>query len=549
MTTFAGPPLEAAAAAAARTLGAFIEDVASRHGAAEAIAFDDQHAGGTTIRWTYAELLDASRTVARGLLAAGIEPGDSVAVWMGNRPEAVSSIFGIGMLGAIAVPASTFATADDLTTMLQLSGTVAVLTQAHLLGRDLGAEASEVAALLPSVRFVASVGEPSWPSLLAGGHAVPDGDLDRRRSGVAPDDAGLVIFSSGTTAAPKGVVHSHGATTLQFWHLANVFGRGPSTRLWSAFPIFWTAGLNSALGATLAAGGCWVAQEAFDAGDALRLLSRERITEAYALPHQLGALVEHPDWATTNLSALRCAYGTSAFARHPTVEPDPDWTFPVGYGLSETGATFASHLSSASREAMRASTGHLLPGNELRVLDLDTGVPLGAGQEGELAVRGPTLMLGYLGREPHECFDADGFFHTGDTGFVDGAGELHYTGRRTEMIKTGGANVAPAEIEVQLRACAPVKLARIVGMPDQRLGEFVVACIVLKDGATATEDDIRDFLRRRLAAYKVPRRVLFFDDGEIPLTSGETKVRDRELVSLVAERLAHDPIPTASGER
>jgi acyl-CoA synthetase (AMP-forming)/AMP-acid ligase II len=210
---------------------------------------------------------------------------------------------------------------------------------------------------------------------------------------------------------------------------------------------------------------------------------------------------------------------------------------PVGYGLSETCAFFVAHAWDADREDTKRSMGRLLPGNELRVVDPDSGVVLGAGRVGELAVRGPTLMRRYLGMEPSECFDADGFFRTGDVGWVDPDGFVHFEGRRTEMIKTGGANVSPAELEVQLRACAPVKLSRVVGIPDERLDQVVVACIVLKEGSGATEDDIRSFLRERVAAYKVPKRVLFFDDGEIPMTGSATKVRDEALVAAVSARL------------
>jgi acyl-CoA synthetase (AMP-forming)/AMP-acid ligase II len=222
---------------------------------------------------------------------------------------------------------------------------------------------------------------------------------------------------------------------------------------------------------------------------------------------------------------------------------------PVGYGLSETCAFFCAHWWDASRDEMAASMGRLLPGNELRVIDPDTGRELGPGDTGELAIKGPTLMKGYLGEAPDATFDADGFFRTGDAGSVDADGFVHWEGRRTEMIKTGGANVSPAELEVQLRACAPVKLARIVGVPDPRLDQIVVACITLKDGADATAEDIQAFLRERVAAYKVPKRVLFFDDGDIPMTTSDTKVRDDVLVELVTMRLAADPVPTTSGDR
>jgi acyl-CoA synthetase (AMP-forming)/AMP-acid ligase II len=345
------------------------------------------------------------------------------------------------------------------------------------------------------------------------------------------------MFSSGTTSAPKGMLHTNRAPSQQMWVQAGVFGRHEGTRMWTALPLFWTAGFNTAVGSTLAAGGCWVAQETFDPGDALALMQRERVTEPYSLPHQTAAMAEHPDWLGTDLSSLKCVFGKSAFARHPSVDGDTGWIMPVGYGMSETCAFVFAHRSDASREDVRRSMGRLLPGNQLRLLDPETGEPMGVGEVGELAVKGPTLMIGYLGRAAEDCFDRDGYFHTGDRGHVDDRGEVHFDGRQTEMIKTGGANVSPAELEVALRACEPVKLSRIVGVPDPRLDQIVVACIELREGAHADEGDIRAFLRDRVSSYKVPKRVLFFADGEIPMTASGTKVRDDDLLALVHRRL------------
>jgi fatty-acyl-CoA synthase len=524
-TTFRGPPLDSAEGIGSLTMGGFLEEVAARFGPNEALVFDDPLTGSTT-RWDYAGLLEEARRIARGLVAAGVRPGQGVGILMGNRPEAVASLFGAALAGAVAVPMSTFAPEPELAFMMRAADVVAVLTQRRLLDRRFG---DELAAL--RVGRVAVVGTPSWEELRAAG-AGDDPDVR-----VGPDDDGLVIFSSGTTTTPKGVLHRHGAVALQFWIQARLFGRDERTRMWTALPMFWTAGLNTAMGATLAAGGCWVMQETFEPGAALALLERERVTEPYTLPHQTAALAEHPRWAATDLSSLRCVFGKGAFARHPTVSGDPSWLMPVGYGLSETCAFFTSHAWDADREDTKRSMGRLLPGNELRVVDPGSGAALGVGQLGELAIRGPTLMRRYLGKEPAECFDADGFFRTGDMGCIDADGFVHFEGRRTEMIKTGGANVSPAELEVQLRACAPVKLSRIVGVPDDRLGQVVVACIVLKEGSGATEDDIRSFLRERVAAYKVPKRVLLFDDGEIPMTGSATKVRDEALLAAVHARL------------
>ena len=550
MTTWSGPSLDTAAGVGALTLGGFVEEVGRRFAPNEAVAFDDPLRGGATVRWTYADLLAEAQRTGRALVGAGVAPGERVGILMGNRPEAAAAIFGAALAGAVAVPLSTFAPKPELAYLLEAAEVVAVLTQDRLLARRFGDDVAELAPSLPALRHVAVLGTASWDAFLAGADAMAPADLEARAAAVAADDEALIIFSSGTTSHPKGVVHGHRAPSLQLWIQARIFGRHEGTRMWTSLPIFWTAGFNTAVGSTFAAGGCWVAQETFEPGAALALLERERVTEPYTLPHQTAALAEHPAWATTDLSALRCVYGKSDFARHPTVDGDPGWIMPVGYGLTETCAFFFTHWSHTPRDEVRRSTGRLLPGNELRVVDPETGALLGPGQEGELALRGPTLMLGYLGRPREACFDADGFFHTGDTGSVDPDGAVHFSGRRTEMIKTGGANVSPAELEVQLRACAPVKLARVVGVPDPRLDQLVVACVTLKDGATATEDDIRAFLRERVAAYKVPKRVLFFADGEIPMTGSATKVRDADLLRLAQDRLAATPVPTTTtGDR
>jgi acyl-CoA synthetase (AMP-forming)/AMP-acid ligase II len=293
-----------------------------------------------------------------------------------------------------------------------------------------------------------------------------------------------------------------------------------------------------AMGATLAAGGCWVMQEVFEPGQALRLMARERVTEPHTLAHQARALEEHPDWPSTDLSSCTKVFGKSVFHRHPRVDGDTSWNMPIGYGLSETSSSVTGLPWTTPRELLRTgSYGRLLPGNELRVVDPETGRVLGLGEEGELTVRGPTLMEHYLKRTRAECFDADGFYHTGDLGWYDKDGLVYFAGRHTEMIKTGGANVSPAEIEVQLQAYEPIKLAGVVGVPDERREQIVVLCVELKEGATATEDDVKAFLRERLATYKVPKRVLFFAEGEIPMTRGGTKVKDDDLLARVQERL------------
>lgn len=546
--TFEGPPVDEVDGVGARTMGGFLLEVTRRHRTAEAVVFDDPLRGDETVRWTYDDLAASARRIGRALVTAGVRRGDAVAILMGNRPEAVAGIFGASLAGAVAAPVSTFSTSAELRQLLSRCSARVVLTQRQLLSRRFDHDLAGIGHELPALDRVVTLGDESWEQFLAAGDASGGDELEARIAAVDTSDPALVIFSSGTTSEPKAILHAHRSPTLQFWVQAQLFGRGPQSRVFSALPLFWTAGLNTAVGSTLAAGGCWVAQETFEPAGALRLIACERVTEPYTLPHQTAEMAEHPDWARTDLSSVRCAFGKGAYARHPTARPDPGWIMPVGYGLSETCAFVSGYRSDDSREQMRVGSGRLLPGVRLRVIDPGSGSLLGVGDEGEFAVGGETLMLGYLAPDAApggvtSGLDDDGFFRTGDGGFVDADGIVHYTGRRTEMIKTGGANVSPAEIEVALRAFGPVKLSRVLGVPDDRLDELVVACIVCKDGCSTTPQEVQSFLRERLAPYKVPKRVLFFETDEVPMTAGATKVRDEDLRNLVHQRLDHDPSP------
>ncbi len=539
MTTFEGPPLDATDGVGALTLGGLLVETCARHAEREALVFDDPLRGGETVRWSYADLERESRAVAAGLVARHVGLGTRVGIVMGNRPEAVAALFGTALAGGVAVPLSTFSTAAELVDLLARSAVSGVLTQTTLLGRGLGAEVDELVGRpdLPFLEWTAAIGDATWDEFLAAGelHA---GGIDARAAQVGPGDPGLILFSSGTTSEPKGMIHLHRAPALQSWLHVDIFRRRPDTRLWAPLPLFWTAGLTTALGPTLAAGGCVVLQETFDAGDALRLLERERVTEPYTLPHQASALAEHPDWATTDLSSLREVYGKSVFTRHPTVDGDTTWTMPIAYGMSETCASVVSHRWWNTRDEMKASTGLLLPGVRLRIVDPDTGAALGPGQDGEIAVAGPSVLDRYVGKTRDETLDADGFLHTGDAGYVDDDGAVHWTGRRTEMIKTAGANVSPAELEFALRACPDVRRAKVIGLPDDRLGEVVTLCAEVAEDSAVTADDLQAFLAERVAKYKVPRHVLFFAPGELPTTGSDTKVRDDELIAIATRRLA-----------
>lgn len=555
-----GPPVSEAEGIGALTLGGFLLEVCERYGDNEALVFHDPTRNGARVSWTYSDLQRQCWQVGKALIAAGVNKGSRVGIIMGSRPECVAAIFGAGLAGAIAVPLSTLAAREELEYLIRHADIDTLITQTSLGGKHrpldgvlaLCPEAATAApgnirsAAFPYLRRLVALGADSadrgvqsWDDFIGSAAAVDDAVLSARNDDVSSADAGLIIYSSGTTAEPKGMLHIHRAPTMQAWQQARIFRRTPETRMWTTFPLFWTAGFNTAMGATLAAGACWVMQELFDAGEALELMANERVSEPYALPHHTAALEEHPAWVDADLSSLRCINYRSPFTRHPAVtRANPDWYGVWGYGASETCAISVTHYADTPLEISRKSTGRLLPGNILRVVEPDTGEVLGAGQEGEFCLKGPTLMDRYVKKQREECFDEDGFFHTGDSGYYDEDGNVHWTGRLSDMIKTAGANVSPAELEqVILGRFSELKLSRVVGIPDERLGQSVVLCAVLKEGASLTEEEIKQGLRERVASYKVPRHVLFFAEEEIPMTAS-SKVKDAELRQIAQQRLA-----------
>jgi acyl-CoA synthetase (AMP-forming)/AMP-acid ligase II len=259
------------------------------------------------------------------------------------------------------------------------------------------------------------------------------------------------------------------------------------------------------------------------------------VTFAFAWPHQYAQLEEAPNWTRVDLSRLRYVDRASRLARHPTVSTS--WSEPnYAYGNTETFTISTAFPANTPDEIVAGSRGEVLPGNTVKIVDPLTGAVLPRGQRGEIAVKGPTLMLGYIGIPNDETFDAEGFFRTGDGGYLDEIGRLYWDGRLSDIIKTGGANVSPLEVDAALATYPGVKVARTVGVPHDTLGEMVVACIVPSEGSVLDEASIRNYLKERLASYKVPRRVLYFGDDELSMT-GSAKIKASELRQLAAQRL------------
>lgn len=553
MTTFTGPPAESEQGIGALTLGGLLAETCARHADRDAVAAIASD--GTVTRWTYAELERQARRYAKGLLASGVSRGTRVGLLLPNRAEWLAAAFGTAMVGGVLVPLSTFASPEELEQLLEHSGISLLIVQGGFARSPLDALANEVPGLLdgeprplasPRLPFLRSVfdlaataaagAKAPVEQLLAAGDGVPDEVLDAAIASVTPADDAIVIYTSGTTERPKGILHAQRSAALQSWRFAGRQRLVAGDRVYSAFPFFWTAGFAMVMGSTLCAGGCLVIGETFEAEAALRTIQDERVTIVHVWPHHAAQLRDCPTNAQYDLSTVRNDSDRFRPGREPG-EAVGLGSSRAGYGMSETFTIVASAPVDAGDEITQGSHGYLLPGNAMRILDPVTRQLLGPGQEGEILVKGTTLMRGYLGLPPEACFDSDGFFHSGDTGYLDEQGLLHWTGRATELIKTGGANVSPVELETVLAKHPALLTAAVVGLPDEMLGELVVACVVPRPDAEIDEDGVRAFVRERLSSYKVPRRVLFFAPEELPTTASD-KVRHAELRALAAARVA-----------
>jgi fatty-acyl-CoA synthase len=398
---------------------------------------------------------------------------------------------------------------------------------------------------LPQLRRVACLGidaprggVETWGQLLALEEGVTDELLDAACSEVTPSDDGVLIYTSGTTSNPKGVLHSQRAGVLQSWRFADLLRLTPDDRIYTTYPFFWTAGIAMSIGPALASGACLLLQETFEAGAALDLIESERASAVHAWPHQHKALGEHPSAPSRDLSSVRKVDFSAPIARLAGIEKD-EYGPGASYGLSETFTIASALPCDAPLELRKATHGKPLPGMRLRIVDPQTGKPLPAGEKGEIAVKGVTLMRGYYKVLPDNYLDADGFFRTQDAGSLDEEGYLHWTGRLSNLIKTGGANVSPVEIEAALAGHPDVKVAIPVGIGHPTLGEVVILCVVPVEGVEVNEAGIRAHLRARLAAYKVPRRVLTFREDELSYTGNQKiqipPLQEAALAKLEAE--------------
>ena len=517
-----------------RTIANLIDELAQRFPEREALV-------GGSQRYTFQSLRSEVRRVARALYALGVRRGDKVAILMGNRPEWLIADFAITLLGGVMVGVNTWATARELEYVLAHSDTRMLITVDRFLKADycaLLATLEPHRERLPRLTHIIGLCEaapPGWlryADLDALAHTVADATLDAAQREVRPDDMAYLLYTSGSTALPKGVMIHHRSLIENMWDIGERQHVTEQDRLWLAVSLFWGLGCENALFNLFTHGGCVVLQEHFDAGVALELIERERCTIFYGTPNMGQAMHQHPDRAQRDLSSLRggATIGTPEQMMR-VVELGAREICNI-YGLTESYGNCNVTDAAEPLERRLSSLGRPLPGFAQRIVDPDSGALLPQGKVGEIRIKGH-VTSGYF-KDPQrtaEAFDADGFFKTGDLGFFDADGSLHFRGRIKEMVKTGGINVAPVEVEQILVTHPDVHLAFVTGVPDPERDEILAAVVVCKPGAQLSAAQLDAFCRKSLAGYKVPRRIRFVAEHELPLTT-TGKLQKNRLAAL-----------------
>jgi len=513
-------------------LGTWPDRAARRWGPREALCFKER-------RWTFAELAAEVDRVARGLIALGVEPGERVGLWMLNRSEWIATAFAVMKIGAVLLPINTRLRTDDVAYILGQSETATIVLAERSGPIDYLAMVRALpAAQVPHLRRrVVLGGAPAadivaWDALLAGGAAVGDAALAARAAAVDPDAIAFLMYTSGTTGFPKGVMHDH-AMARNVEERGSRMGIGITDAIVMYLPLFHLFGFAEGMLMSMATGARQILTEGFEPDEALALVERERATIVHGFDTHYKELMEAHGRAPRDLSSVRtgiCASGMGS--SWPIARKARQLFGPLlsGYGMSEfgVGATL-SFLDSTEEQCVEAS-GYPAPGYEIRVIDPETGRDQPTGGPGEILVRGYTVMRGYY-RKPAEtaqAIDADGWMHTGDMGNLRADGHLRFMGRYKDMLKIGGENVDPMEVEAYLMGHPAINLAAVVGYPDPRLSEVAVAYLRLEPGAALTEAQVVEHCRGRIASFKIPRHVFFVDDFPMTSSGKIQKVKLRE---------------------
>jgi HIP---CoA ligase len=492
-------------------------------------------------RVSYAQLNKEARTFAGALLASGVEPGDRVAIWAYNSAEWVIALLGLLEAGAVLVPVNTRFKGVEAADLLARSHTRALVTVTDFLDTDYLAMLEATGTDLPDLAttIVARGAAPgdtvAWDDFVGRATDAAGSEVDDRWAALGPDDPSDILFTSGTTGVPKGVVMTHGRTLGVATDWVAMTGLSADDRYLMVNPYFHMFGLKAGILACIASGATMLPEPVFDVDRVLSRVAQEQVTVLPGPPTLYQSILDHPDRDRFDLSTLRVAVTGAADIPVELIRRiDAELPFSVvitGYGLTEAGTASATSPGDDA-ETVATTVGRPRPGFELRITD-DQGQDVPTGEPGEVVLRGPTVMAHYLD-DPEataQVLSPDGWLRTGDLGEVDDRGCLRIVGRAKDMFIVGGFNAYPAEIENALLRHPDVQQAAVIGIPDQRLGEVGMAFVVAPPGTDVDPDEIIAWSRDQMANYKVPRAVEIVD--ELPLNA-TGKVEKNALRARVA---------------
>jgi acyl-CoA synthetase (AMP-forming)/AMP-acid ligase II len=492
-------------------------------------------------RVTYAELGELVENATRAMMAVGVGPGDRVAIWAPNRLDWILAALGAHSAGAAIVPINTRFKGEEAATLLSASKAALLVTTVGFLDSDPVAMLAATGAPLPALRRIAllegaaspgqapkDVEMEPWQAFVRRAGSVSAAEAEERRNAVGPTDPSDVLFTSGTTGRPKGVIMSHGQTVAQFREWCAFAGLRAGDRYLIVNPFFHMFGYKAGWLASLMQGATIFPVPVFDVPAVLALVEKEGITVLPGAPTVYRSILDHPGLEQFDLHTLRVAVTGAADIPVALIEEMrtklPFRSILTGYGLTEAGTCTGSRPEDDA-ETIATTAGRAMDGLEVIVAD-ENGQEAPRGVTGELLVRGYSVMQGYLD-DPEataKAIDARGFLYTGDLATMDERGYVRIVGRLKDMLIVGGFNVYPAEVENALLAHEAIGQVAVVGVPDARMGEVPVAYVVAAPGCAVDPEAIVGWARERLANYKVPRHVFAID--ALPLNATGKVVKE-----------------------
>ena len=513
-----------------RTIGDTLADTAARFGDRPALV--SCHQG---LRFSYAELDAEVDRLARALLAAGLERGDRVGIWSPNRAEWALVQYATARIGVILVTINPAYRTSELEYVLRQSGCRMLIAASSFKTSDYGAMIEEVRGDVPGLERVVLLGTPSWDDLLGGAAAVDAAAVAARAASLDPSDPINIQYTSGTTGFPKGATLSHHNILNNGFFVGEGCRITEQDRICVPVPYYHCFGMVMGNLAAISHGACIVLpEEAFEAGAVLTAVQAERCTALYGVPTMFIAELDHPDFDSFDLTSLRT--GIMAGSPCPTqtmracIERMHMSEVTICYGMTETSPVSTQTGADDELERRVSTVGRAGPHVEIRIADTVTGRTVARGETGEFQTRGYSVMLGYW-EEPErtaEAIDAARWMHTGDLAVMDDEGYVKIVGRSKDMIIRGGENVYPREIEEYLMTHEDVLDVQVVGVPDERFGEEIVAWVQLRAGTGTDGETLREFCKGRIAHYKVPRYVCSIDAFPMTVTGKVQKFALRE---------------------